>query len=140
MLSRTADFGEEETLHGKSNTNDLEARLKKFSAYVAFFLALISAPGWASSPSRDPIFRGEYFYNFENSYLTPDGKDEAWCINSDMSKAMLPANSRGEQWGTSYVVVRGKLGPEGSFGGLGRCKRELEVTEIIEVKNMRGRN
>jgi hypothetical protein len=126
-----------QTLHGKSNTNDLEGRLKRFSAYVAFFLALISALGWASSPSRDPIFRGEYFYNFENSFLTPDGKDEAWCINSDMSKAMLPANSRGEQWGTSYVVVRGKLGPEGSFGGMGRCKRVLEVTEIIEVKNMR---
>jgi hypothetical protein len=128
------------TLHTTINANDLEGRLKKIPAYIAFSLALVSAPGWTSSPSKDPIFRGEYFYNFENSYLTPDGKDEAWCINSDMSKAMLPANSRREQWGTSYVVVRGKLGPKGSFGGLGRCKRILEVTEIIEVKNMRGRN
>ena len=62
--------------------------------------------------AKDPVFSGEYFYNFENSYFTPNGKDEAWCINSDMSKAMLPAKSRGEQWGTSYVVVRGKLGPD----------------------------
>ncbi|WLI90975.1 hypothetical protein Q4S45_07620 [Massilia sp. R2A-15] len=95
--------------------------------------------GFGSPKSDDPIYRGDYFYNFENSILTPDGKSEAWCINSDMSKAMLPAKNPGEQWGTSYVVVRGKLGPEGSFGGLGRCKRLLEVTEILEVKNVRGR-
>jgi hypothetical protein len=118
----------------------LEGRLSKITTCLAFALTFISAPGWTSSASKDPIFRGEYFYNFENSYLTPDGKDEAWCINNDMSKAMLPANSRREQWGTSYVVVRGKLGPEGSFGGLGRCKRMLEVTEIIEVKDMQGRD
>ena len=114
--------------------------MRKIHFCLALTLALTAAPGWTGSESKAPVFRGEYFYNFENSHLTPDGKDEAWCINSNMSKAMLPANSRGEQWGTSYVVVRGKLGPEGRFGGLGRCKRVLEVTEIIEVKNMRGRD
>jgi hypothetical protein len=117
----------------------LEGKLRKIQAGLAFALALTTATGWTSPASKDPIFKGTYFYNFENSYLTPDGKKEEWCINSDMSKAMLPADSHGHQWGTSYVVVRGKLGPEGSFGGLGRCKRVLEVTEIIEVKNMRGR-
>lgn len=59
--------------------------------------------------------------------------------SSGMSKAMLPANSRGERWGTTYVVVRGKLGPEGWFGSLGSCKRVLEVIEILEAKDMRGR-
>ena len=135
-----AEFGQKQTLRRMVNNNDLEGRLRKITTCLAFGLAFISDPSWTSSAWKDPIFRGEYFYNFENSYLTPDGKDEAWCINSDMSKAMLPANSRREQWGTSYVVVRGKLGPEGSFGGLGRCRRMLEVTEIIEVKNMRGRD
>jgi hypothetical protein len=105
----------------------------------ALALGLVTAPGLASPASKDPVYKGRYFYNFENSYLTPEGKDEAWCINSDMSKAMFPADSHGERWGTAYVVVRGKLGPKGSFGGLGRCKRVLEVTEILEVKNMRGR-
>ena len=102
-------------------------------------MVLITVPGWTSPASKDPVFRGEYFYNFENSQLTPDGKDEAWCIDSDMSKAMLSPKKGGEPWGTSYVVVRGKLGPEGNYGGLGRCKRMLEVTEILEVKNMRRR-
>jgi hypothetical protein len=113
--------------------------MTKTKTFVALAFALCTVSGYGSPKSSDSIFRGEYFYNFENSFLTPDGKNEAWCINSDMSKAMLPAKNRGEQWGTSYVVVRGKLGPEGSFGGLGRCKRVLEVTEILEVKNMRGR-
>jgi hypothetical protein len=66
------------TLHTTINANDSEGRLKRIPAYIAFSLVLVSAPGWTSSPSKDPIFRGEYFYNFENSYLTPDGKDEAW--------------------------------------------------------------
>ena len=113
--------------------------MKKMPGCLAFALALVTGSGCASPAPKDPVFRGEYFYNFENSYLTPDGKNEAWCINSDMSKAMLPADSRGGRWGTTYVVVRGKLGPEGSFGGMGRCKRVLEVTEILEVKNKRGR-
>jgi len=111
----------------------------KIFTFLACVLGLTTASVLASPTSKDPVYKGTYFYNFENSFLTPEGKDEAWCINSDMSKAMLPADSRGEQWGTSYVVVRGKLGPEGSFGGLGRCKRVLDVTEILEVKNMRGR-
>lgn len=113
--------------------------MRKTPTVVALALGLVAASGWANPASEDPVFKGTYFYNFENSFLTPEGKNEAWCINSDMSKAMLPADSRGEQWGTSYVVVRGKLGSEGSFGGLGRCKRVLEVTEILEVKSMRRR-
>ena len=86
----------------------------------------------------DPIYSGEYFYNFENSYLTPDGKNEAWCISSGMSKAMLPAADTNGQWGTSHVVVRGKLGPKGSYGGLGRCNRVLTLTKLVKVTNMRG--
>lgn len=114
--------------------------MTRAKTFVALAFAFCTISGFGSTTSDDPIYRGEYFYNFENSYLTPDGKNEQWCINSDMSKAMLPAKNPGGRWGTSYVVVRGKLGPEGSFGGLGRCKRVLEVTEILEVKNMRGRD
>lgn len=99
-------------------------------------------------PPKDPLYSGEYFYNFESSFLTPEGKDEAWCIDAGkMSKAMLPATDANGSWGTSHVVLRGKLGPEGvippqnqgSFGGLGRCKRVLDITEVVQVTNMRGR-
>ncbi|MBN8224295.1 MAG: hypothetical protein J0L89_05705 [Xanthomonadales bacterium] len=105
------------------------------------FLVLSLLAGCASSPPKDPLYSGEYFYNFESSYLTPDGKDEAWCIDAGrMERAMLPARDVNGQWGTSHVVVRGKLGPRGSYGGLGRCRHVLEVTEIIEISNMRGRD
>jgi hypothetical protein len=59
----------------------------------ALALALIAVPGWAGTEPADPIFRGEYFYNFENAVLTPDGKDEAWCIDGDMSKAASGSRS-----------------------------------------------
>jgi len=101
--------------------------------------ALCTASAQDKPVTKEEVYRGEYFYNFENSSLRPEGKSESWCIPSDMSKAMLPPDSSGQRWGTADVVVRGKLGPEGRFGGLGRCKRVLEVTELIEVKNMRGR-
>jgi hypothetical protein len=116
--------------------------LKKIRISIALALALVlgTAPARAGPVSKDPVFRGTYFYNFENSFLTPDGKDEAWRIDADMSKAMLPPDRHGAQWGTAYVVLRGKLGPKGHFGGLGRCKRVLEVTEILQVENKRRRH
>ncbi len=103
-------------------------------------LGLCYAAAYSAPPSEDAIYEGEYFYNFENSYLTPDGKDEEWCIDArSMSKAMLPAKDATGQWGTSHVVVRGKLSARGSYGGLGRCEHVLVVTEIVKVTNMRGR-
>lgn len=113
--------------------------MKTLVVLAMAFVASLAA--CASGPVRDPAYSGEYFYNFENSYLTPDGKDEAWCIDAgSMAKAMLPAKDVNGQWGTTHVVVRGKLSPAGSYGGLGRCKHVLDVTEIVEVSNMRGRD
>jgi hypothetical protein len=93
----------------------------------------------ASGPAKDPAYSGEYFYNFENAIFTPDGKEEDWCLSGiSMQKAELPAKDASGPWGTSHVVLRGKLGPRGSYGGLGRCKHILTVTEIVEIINMRG--
>ncbi|WP_394695789.1 hypothetical protein [Pseudoxanthomonas japonensis] len=112
--------------------------MSKLCTSASFVLALLA--GCATSPPEDPLYSGEYFYNFESSYLTPDGKNEAWCIDAGrMGRAMLPAKDVNGQWGTSRVVVRGKLGPRGSYGGLGRCQHVLDITEIVEVSDMRGR-
>jgi len=95
----------------------------------------------AAGPAKDPTYSGEYFYNFESSFLTPTGMNEAWCVDAGaMAKAMLPANDANGPWGTTHVIVRGKLSPPGRYGGLGRCKHMLQVTEIIEVSHMRRRD
>ena len=105
---------------------------------ISLLLAVLA--GCATKPPKDPLYSGEYFYNFENSYLIAEGNSEAWCINAgQMEQVMLPAKEGQRPWGRSHVVVRGKLGPRGSYGGLGRCKHVLDVTEIVEVSNMRGR-
>ena len=106
---------------------------------LAIFLVALSicALGCSAAPQGDPVYRGEYFYNFEYKYLVPDGLDEEWCLEGDMSKAELPAVESTGPWGFSDVVVRGTLGPKGKYGNLGMCERVLTVTELPEVSNMR---
>ena len=99
----------------------------------------MSLAACAREPTKDPAYSGEYFYNFENAIFTPDGKEEDWCLSGiSMQKAELPVKDSSGPWGTSHVVLRGNLGPRGSYGGLGRCKHILTVTEIVEINNMRG--
>jgi hypothetical protein len=97
-------------------------------------LLLVLCAGCSIIPVANTTFSGEYFYNFEFAYFTPDGQNVRWCIKGDMSSAELP-----ERWGTSHVVVQGVLSQEGSYGNLGVCKRTLTVSKLINVGNMRGR-
>jgi uncharacterized protein YceK len=97
---------------------------------------LFSLTGCASVGTKVDTYSGEYFYNFEYAYLTPDGSNEQWCLKGDMSRAELP--SKGAE-GTSHVTVQGALGPRGSYGNLGVCKRILTVTKLVKVTDMRGK-
>ena len=108
--------------------------MKTLALSILIVLSAISG----SLEAKDPTFRGEYFYNFENAIFTRDGLKEDWCLSGiSMKKAELPAKDASGPWGRSHVVLRGKLGPRGSYGGLGRCKHVLTVTEIVEITNMR---
>lgn len=99
------------------------------------FLFLI---GCASLYTKIGTYNGEYFYNFEYAYLTPEGLNEQWCLKGNMSNAELHSNNGKSTEGTSYVTVQGTLGPRGSYGNLGICKRILTVTKLVKVANMRG--
>jgi uncharacterized protein YceK len=102
-----------------------------------FAIALLfSLTGCASVGAKVDTYSGEYFYNFEYAYLTPDGSNEQWCLKGDMSQAELP--EKGAE-GTSHVTIQGTLGPRGSYGNLGICKRILTVTKLVNVTNMRGK-
>lgn len=99
---------------------------------------LLSLVGCASLGTKAETYSGEYFYNFEYAYLTPDGLNEQWCLKGDMSQAELPSHDGKGPEGTSYVIVQGTLGPRGKYGNLGVCKRILTVTKLMKVTNMRG--
>ena len=101
-----------------------------------WFLLLSMALSACATPLKGGgTYAGSYFYNFEFSYLTPNGTDERWCVNGDMSSAELP-----EGWGTSDVVVQGVIGPPGHYGNLGACQRIIKVTKVLRISNQRGRS
>lgn len=100
---------------------------------------LLCLAGCASLGTRVGTYSGEYFYNFEYAYLTPDGLNEQWCLKGDMSEAELPSHDGRGAEGRSYVTVQGTLGPRGRYGNLGVCKRILTVTKLIQVTNVRGK-
>lgn len=113
----------------------LPSQMKTVEIHIGALVGLLLAASALNAAETTAIYNGEYFYNFENAVFTPDGTRERWCIEGDMSRAERP-----DGWGTSYVVVQGTLGPEGSYGSLGTCKRVLKVKKLIKVSNMRGRN
>ena len=91
----------------------------------------------AACAPRSAVYEGEYFYNFENKYITPKGSTECWAVQGDMSKAELPATHKTGPWGFTSVVVRGSVSPEGHFGNMGFCKHQITVTELLEFTNQR---
>ena len=108
------------------------------TSLLTALLAIALTAGCAST-SVGETYTGEYFYNFEWASFFPDGNlDERWCVEGDMSRAELPAIEESGPWGWSHVVVQGTLGPLGSYGNLGACKRILTVTKLVKVSNMRG--
>jgi hypothetical protein len=107
----------------------------------ACFISLVLAPLGASAQSAAPeVYSGEYFYNFENAMLTPDGSKECWAIHGDMRQAEIPAKAGESPWGTAHVMVRGTLSAPGHYGNLGACTRVLKVIEILQITDKKARD
>jgi hypothetical protein len=102
------------------------------------YTSLLFLISCASLETKVGTYSGEYFYNFEYAYLTPEGLNEQWCLKGDMSNAELHSNDGKGVEGTSHITVQGTLGPRGNYGNLGICKRILTVTKLVRVANMRG--
>ena len=103
---------------------------------VLVFAALLLIGG-CSTNNAPTVIRGEYFYNFENAALTPDGKTECWEVRGDMSAAELLGDHPSGPWGRSKVEVVGTLSAPGEFGNMGTCTRLLTVTEVLSVQHLR---
>jgi uncharacterized protein YceK len=108
---------------------------------MLLIILIVIISGCVSIVPKSAIYRGEYFYNFESAYFTPEGSSESWCVNSAKLKdAELPTEKTSEDtWGTAQVVVRGLLSRQGKYCNLGAYKHFLEITEIIDISNRKRR-
>ena len=97
-----------------------------------FWLLCPTLLGACASVPKAGTYARTYFYNFEFAVLTPQGTDDRWCVDGDLSAAQLPGG-----WGTAEVVVQGVVGPPGHYGNLGSCQRVITVTKLLDVKNRR---
>ena len=87
-------------------------------------------------------FRGTYEFGSERSVFRPEGDRGKWWVtgNVDELRQRFVALSREESAefnGPVPVVLVGELSGKGEFGHLGAYKRELRVTQVVEVSRPR---
>jgi hypothetical protein len=85
------------------------------------------------------VFAGYYYHGFEKSDFKPNGTTDVWWLSGNISSVvnLFIAPSRNELPQVKepvYLVVRGSLTPGGGYGHLNAYKRELSVTEVLEVR------
>mgnify|MGYP001087042858 FL=1 len=113
----------------------------KFSLLLAAVPVILLMDGCATAkqPAPSKVFSGTYFYNFESSSFTPDGKGESWCLSGNMQQAELPAKGASGPWGTAHFVVLGTLSPPGHYCNLGASRYVLTVSQVLKVSDKRTR-
>lgn len=77
---------------------------------------------------------GHYSHGFEVDSFVPCGSEERWWVGGGADiqsryNAIAPAPYR-----PVYVELVGRVGPEGRFGHMGAYLRELEVAEVIVMR------
>ena len=117
---------------GRRSTELLE-RTPMRHHFIAVLVIVLPAAAVADKYNPPVVVEGVYFYNFENSYITPKGSSECWVVNGDMSAAELSAAGAATHSGTVEVKVKGMLGGPGHFGNLGACTHMFWVARIIHV-------
>ena len=94
----------------------------------------------AACGSRVDLHEGGFVSGFETSAFYPCGSDEQWWVVADSAAwAELHApsariDSGGYRTVTAFVRVRGRVSPPGEYGHVGAYDRELEVSEVLEVR------
>jgi hypothetical protein len=88
---------------------------------------------------RSGVFVGYYIHGFEKSDFKPAGTTEHWWLSGNIKSVadLFIASSKDQSPTTKsavYLVVRGSLSREGQYGHLGAYKRELLVSEVLEVR------
>ncbi len=102
-----------------------------------------------ANPSRAPalpesVYQGRYVVGFETSWFTQCGTDERWWVPDDLSEvtrfiAQSPKQASPPGWDNArlFLKVRAIPSATGNFGHLGKYSRELNVLEVLEVREFR---
>lgn len=80
----------------------------------------------------EQVFRGTCLLDFEQSDFTPEGDDplRRWWLTGDVGEIA----SRIGVGNPASVTIRGRLSEPGHYGHMSAYERQLEVTEVLEVR------
>lgn len=102
-----------------------------------------------ANPSPAPalpegVYRGQYVVGFETRWFTPCGTDQRWWIPRDLDEVTrfithLPKEAGPHGWDNARLFLKARAipGATGNFGYLGKYSRELDVLEVLEVREFR---
>ena len=115
----------------------MSASFRFRSQALVVVLAMLSLASAACEGERRSTFRGRYLHAFEASAFTECGATEGWWASFEARHPTLDsaiaAERALEDHTEVYLVVRGRLSPEGSYGHLGGSRRELRIEAIETV-------
>ena len=102
---------------------------------LLFLQALVACSSKTEAPSPQ-IFSGVYSTDgFEYSNFYPSESKEAWTTKGALMWSVIPLGKFPMRCGSATVTVRGVISPPGKYGHLDCCSRELNVQEILQVRD-----
>lgn len=82
-------------------------------------------------------YTGLYASGFEVEGFVPCGTEESWWVAGGEELRERYREVATRPYEAVYVVVRGEVGPEGRYGHLGAYPREIEVSDLVEIRPAR---
>jgi hypothetical protein len=93
---------------------------------------------------REGVYQGRFVVGHETSWFTPCGTDERWWVPRDLEEvtrfiAQSPRVAGPHGWDNARVFLKARAIPSatGTYGHLGKYSRELDVLEVLEVREFR---
>lgn len=107
-------------------------------AFGLFVLPACNLLDWHHPSERS--WRGTYAWGFEESAFRSCGSTTRWWVTSsdaDVSAQLVNTHrqlTNETMYAEVFVRFRGTLSERGTYGHVGAYERELDVTEIIEMR------
>lgn len=79
-------------------------------------------------------FRGYYSQGFEVDSFRACGERQSWWVREGADLRTRYAGLAEREYAEVFVVLRGEITAEGSYGHLGAYTRELSVSRVLELR------